>query len=50
MITRCYGEGREYSNLLPNTIHEVIKKHNYGVEVQGVGKPVRIFPIEYKTI
>ena len=49
-ITRCYGVGKEYSNLLPNTEHEVLEVHNYGVEVQGVGKPVRLFPIEYITI
>ena len=49
-IIRCYGQGVEYGNCLPNTIHEVITIHNYGVTIRGVGKDVRLFPIEYKPI
>lgn len=49
-IIRCYGQGAEYGNCLPNSIHEVITKHNYGVTIRGVGKDVRLFPIEYKPI
>lgn len=50
MVTRCYGQGREYSNILPGSIHEVITFHNYGVTVRGVDKDVRLFPVEYKLI
>ena len=49
-VIRCYGQGREYANILPNTIHEVITIHNYGVTVRGVDKDVRLFPVEYKLI
>lgn len=49
-VIRCYGLGREYANILPNTIHEVITIHNYGVTVRGVDKDVRLFPVEYQLI
>lgn len=49
-VIRCYGQGREYANILPNTIHEVITIQNYGVTVRGVDKDVRLFPGEYQLI
>lgn len=49
-IIRCFGQGREYANILPGTTHEVITFHNYGVTVRGVDKDVRLFPVEYKLI
>lgn len=49
-VIRCYGQGHEYANILPGTIHEVITFHNYGVTVRGIDKDVRLFPVEYKLI
>lgn len=49
-IIRCYGQGSEFANCLPGTIHEVITVHNYGVTIRGYGKDVRLFPVEYKLI
>ena len=50
IVTRCYGQGSEYANMLPGSVHEVITNHNYGVTVRGVDKDVRLFPVEYKLI
>ena len=51
-ITRCTAEGKEYGNLIPDSIHETIEppkgEHNRGGWwVMGVGEPVKVLDKEY---
>ena len=57
MITYCNAFGKQFENLTPNSVHEVIeaperykKSKVEGVWVMGVGEPVKVLEEEYITV
>jgi len=52
-VTICTAQGDKFSNLIPNSIHEVVtppegfKNDHTGVWVMGVGDRVKLLPNEY---
>lgn len=51
-ITQCRAFGPQFSNLIPGSIHDVIKtpageKREGGVWVMGNGEPVKVLQGEY---
>lgn len=55
-ITICGGFGKQFSNLTPNSIHDVVeppapyKNDSSGVWVMGVGEPVKVLHNEFKKV
>jgi hypothetical protein len=55
-VTFCTAHGRQFNNLTPNSIHEIItppkgyKNDHTGVWVMGVGEPVKLLSNEYMSI
>jgi hypothetical protein len=59
-IVKCYGVGSEFANLIPGSVHKVLrtKKFNWPidlwnmpcVQVMGVGKQVKVYADEYVVI
>lgn len=51
-ITRCNAEGKQFKNLTPGSIHDVVKPPpgKYGLWVMGVGEPVKLLPGEYMSV
>ena len=55
-ITVCTALGRTFSNLVPGSIHEIVKppqgyvNDQNGVWVMGIGKKVRVFSNEFKKV
>lgn len=55
-VIRCTANGKAFSNLLPNTIHEIVtppngyKNDHTGVWVMGVGEPVKLLTSEFVAV
>lgn len=51
-ITQCTAQGLQFSNLVPDSEHDVIntpsgENNNNGVWVMGVGEPVKVLNTEF---
>jgi len=56
-ITKCLAFGKQFENLTPDSVHDVIEAPEryksskvVGVWVMGVGEPVKVLPNEYITL
>lgn len=54
-INECRASGKQFENLKPNSIHQVIEapkgEHsNNGVWVMGIGEPVKVLDGEYTEV
>lgn len=55
-VTKCTAYGKVFSNLLPDSEHEVVtppqgyKNDHSGVWVMGVGEPVKLLTVEFVSL
>lgn len=54
-ITECRAIGRQFANLKPGTVHDVVptpegESEERGVWVMGVGEPVKVLHDEYEIL
>jgi hypothetical protein len=55
-VTHCRASGPQFSNLTPNSIHEVVepphpyKNDHTGVWVMGIGEPVKLLTVEFVSV
>lgn len=55
-VVKCTAHGKQFLNLLPNSIHEVVtppegyENDHTGIWVMGIGEPVKLLPFEFTKI